>query len=219
MNAALVNKLGLSLDMKVLVLESPDSSYQDSLGVDKDNSTYQSSNDGTYDFVLLFAQDIAGLKEHAPEALKAVKRDGLLWICYPEESSKIRSDINRQRGWRVVTDEGWEAVSLISIDDTWTAKRFRPEGLEAVKTTTRSNRTPSTVSRVIPAQELNVPEPLIKALENEPEADAFFIALEPLDRIAYVNWINEAKNEEAQEARISETVEKLLLKLKRPSDK
>ena len=219
MNAALVNKLGLSLDMNVLVLEAPDSSYEEGLGVSKENTSYDPAKDGTYDFVLLFASDIASLKEHAPEALKAVKKDGLLWVCYPEESSKIRTDINRTRGWRVVTDEGWETVSLISIDDTWTAKRFRPEGMEAPKTTTRSNRTPSTVSRILPAQELTVPDELIAALALEPEADAFFIALAPLDRREYVDWINEAKDEEARNTRISETVVKLLQKLKRPSDK
>lgn len=219
MNAALVNKLGLTLDMRVLVLEAPDSSYEEDLGVSKENTSYDSAKDGTYDFVLLFASDVASLKEHAPEALKAVKKDGMLWICYPEESSKIRTDINRLRGWRVVTDEGWETVSLLSIDDTWTAKRFRAAGISAPKTIARSNRTPSTASRLLPVQELTVPDELIAALELEPEADAFFIALAPLDRRAYVDWINEAKDEEARNSRISETVEKLLLKLKHPSDK
>ncbi|MFC5650133.1 YdeI/OmpD-associated family protein [Paenibacillus solisilvae] len=219
MNAALVNKLGLTLDMRILVLEAPDSSYEEDLGVSKENTRYDSAKDGTYDFVLLFASDIASLKEHAPEALKAVKKEGLLWICYPEESSKIRTDINRLRGWRVVTDEGYETISMISVDETWTAKRFRLEGTGAPKAAVRSNRTPITVNRSLPPQELTVPDELIAALTLEPAADAFFVALAPLDRREYVDWINEAKDEEARNERITATVAKLLQKLKRPSDK
>ena len=35
-------------------------------------------------------------------------------------------DITRDRGWDSFAKEGWRPVSLIAIDDTWSALRFRP---------------------------------------------------------------------------------------------
>jgi hypothetical protein len=222
MNAALVNKLRLSLDMKVLVLEPPAPSYLEELGVGTEEPAYDSSKAGSYDFVLLFAKDIASLDEHAPDALEAVKKEGLLWICYPKGTSKIRTDLNRDRGWKVVTAEGWEGVSLVSLDDTWSAMRFRPVG--GVKSRVRPSRTPdpnkAAGSRASSTpEELIVPGDLRAALAESPEAEVFFTGLAPSHRKEYIRWVEEAKREETRLARISGTVEKLLQKHKRPSDK
>ena len=84
------------------------------------------------DFVQLFAKDGAELAALWPEAHKAIKYDGMLWICYPKKSSGIGSDLNRDAGWKPVTESGLRPVAGVSIDATWTALRFRP--VEAVKT-------------------------------------------------------------------------------------
>jgi hypothetical protein len=56
-------------------------------------------------------------------ALNAIKEDGLLWISYPKKTSKIKTDI----GGDVMTHAGYDGVSLISINETWSAIRFRPK--------------------------------------------------------------------------------------------
>ena len=105
MNVELMNKLKLSLDMRVAVLEAPDDSYKEALGVEN-AEPFSEMDAGTYDFVMLFVKDIASLTEHAPKALKAVKKDGLLWMCYPKGTARIKTDINRDRGWRVRQGRG-----------------------------------------------------------------------------------------------------------------
>ena len=52
--------------------------------------------------------------------------DGLLWISYPKRSSKIDSDLSRDDMWELYIDESLRPVSQISIDETWSAVRFRP---------------------------------------------------------------------------------------------
>lgn len=217
MNAELVNKLRLSLDMRAVVMEVPEPELLEELGLEQ-NGKVDEMDSGTFDFVMLFVKDIASLNEHAPAALKAVKKDGLLWICYPKGTSKMRTDINRDRGWRVVKDEGWEGVSLVSINETWSAMRFRPVG--AVQTSARASRAADLSRRTEPlSKEIVVPEDVQAALASYPEAEAFFAELATSHRKEYIRWINEAKQEVTRVKRIMEMTEKLSHKLKRPSDK
>ncbi len=81
---------------------------------------------GAFDFVHLFVRSVAELEERAPMALGAVKYDGLLWISYPKKSGPIKTDITRDVGWDVVREAGLRPVAQISVDETWSALRFRP---------------------------------------------------------------------------------------------
>ncbi|SFS58988.1 YdeI family protein [Paenibacillus sp. BC26] len=217
MNAELVNKLRLSLDMRIAVLEAPAPSYEEELGVE-DHEPFDEMDAGTYDFVMLFAKDIASLNEHAPKALKAVKKEGLLWICYPKGTAKIRTDINRDRGWKVVKEEGWEGVALVSVDETWSAMRFRPVGM--AQTSARASRAADIGRTTTTAvKELVIPDDVTAALTLKPEAASFFAELAPSHRKEYIRWINEAKQEVTRAKRINEMAEKLAKQHKRPSDK
>ncbi|WP_228450851.1 YdeI/OmpD-associated family protein [Chryseolinea soli] len=79
----------------------------------------------SYGFVLLFTKDKAALDKLLPKALKALKEDALFWVAYPKKSSAIKTDITRDNGWDGLQAAGYEAVSLVAIDDTWSALRFR----------------------------------------------------------------------------------------------
>ena len=58
--------------------------------------------------------------------LKNIEPDSVLWFAYPKGNSKIKGDINRDT-IRVTGEEfGITTVTAISIDDTWSALRFRP---------------------------------------------------------------------------------------------
>ncbi len=58
--------------------------------------------------------------------LKHVETDSVLWFAYPKGTSKVKTDINRDT-IRVTGEEfGITTVTAVSIDDTWSALRFRP---------------------------------------------------------------------------------------------
>lgn len=77
------------------------------------------------DYVVLFVNNIADLRKLLPKALKWLKEDGIFWIAYPKKSSGIATDIDRDHGWGPIHKAGFKGVRAISIDDVWTALRFR----------------------------------------------------------------------------------------------
>lgn len=79
-----------------------------------------------FDFALLFARNQADLERWGPALLAALRPDGVVWIAYPKQSARVATDITRDRGWDVITNTGWQGVSLVSVDDVWSAMRFRP---------------------------------------------------------------------------------------------
>jgi hypothetical protein len=94
--------------------------------------------DSPADAVYLFVRNRGELESHAAAALGALEPGGLLWIAYPKKSSKIPTDINRDAGWGPVAEAGWEGVAIVSVDDVWSALRFRPlqeVGRKAARTT------------------------------------------------------------------------------------
>ena len=82
--------------------------------------------DGEFDFVQLFVKNREELTRYVSAAIQQVKHDGLLWICYPKGSSKVKADLNRDILWQMVEPLGWTGVTLISLDTVWSAMRFRP---------------------------------------------------------------------------------------------
>jgi len=77
------------------------------------------------DVVQVFARDRAALEQAAP-ALRSVRDGGLLWVCYPKGGKKAGTDLNRDLLWEELGRVGLTGVTLVSVDDTWSAMRFRP---------------------------------------------------------------------------------------------
>ncbi len=81
---------------------------------------------GKYEFIQFFAQMKEELDKELGRIVDALKEDGILWICYPKTSSKkIKSDLNRDRVRDIVRQYHFEGVSLVSLDDDWSALRIR----------------------------------------------------------------------------------------------
>jgi hypothetical protein len=126
----LVKKLRLAGSKRALIINAPEG-YAEKLNPLHEGIciTAQREGEQVYDFVQLFVHNIAEVQSLTPQAIGAVTPEGMLWISYPKGTSKIKTDINRDSGWQTVTDLQFEGVSLISIDETWSAMRFRPIGL------------------------------------------------------------------------------------------
>jgi hypothetical protein len=78
-----------------------------------------------HDFIQVFLMNREELEHQLSPLLGHLKKDGWLWISYPKGSSKIKTDINRDSIWEYVKRLGLKAVHQISIDETWSAIRFR----------------------------------------------------------------------------------------------
>jgi hypothetical protein len=80
---------------------------------------------GGTEAVLVFAKNAAELEQHAEPAVEAARADRLSWIAYPK-AGQLGTDLNRDVLWKLLDGKGIRPVRQISIDDTWSAMRFRP---------------------------------------------------------------------------------------------
>lgn len=78
------------------------------------------------DFVQVFARDAAELDRVGPPAYRSVRAGGLLWVCYPKGGRKAATDLNRDVLWELLGRSGLTGVTLVALDETWSAMRFRP---------------------------------------------------------------------------------------------
>ena len=122
---ALTKKLRMQPGQRVLVLNPPPE-YLKRLAPLPEGVVVEGAPAGKYGFVHLFVKDQADLERFGPSALESVEYDGLLWISYPKKSSKVKTDLTRDVGWDVVVRAGLRPVTQVSIDETWSALRYRP---------------------------------------------------------------------------------------------
>ncbi len=125
--SSLIKKLGIKPRQKILIMNAPDG-YMQTLGTLPEGAEVKTSAKGTsnFDCVQLFVYNKADIDTHAMTVMQALKPRGLLWFAYPKKSSKVKTDITRDIGWEGLMSMGIRPVTLISIDDTWSALRFRP---------------------------------------------------------------------------------------------
>jgi len=121
----LVKKLRIQSGQRIMVINPPDG-YLEKLGDLPEDTRIADASSEDLDFIQLFVKDIAELERYGQVAINSVKYDGLLWLCYPKKSSKVKTDISRDVGWEIMAENGLRPVTQVSIDETWSALRFRP---------------------------------------------------------------------------------------------
>jgi hypothetical protein len=81
---------------------------------------------GTYMFVQIFATRMAEVEKSAPGLLQRSAPGAVVWITYPKKTSGVESDLSRDVLAAAMIDKGWRPVSIVALDEVWSALRFRP---------------------------------------------------------------------------------------------
>lgn len=123
--SSLPKKLQMKAGQRALVINAP-AGYLDKLVPLPDGVEIAEEGVGPFDFVQLFVHDLAQLHALLPLAIQSVKLDAQLWIAYPKGSAKTGTDLNRDRLWAAVSEHHLTGVTLVSLDEVWSAMRFRP---------------------------------------------------------------------------------------------
>lgn len=77
-------------------------------------------------FALAFVMQQIKLDRLSKILADASQGDALLWFAYPKGTSKrYTCEFNRDSGWRVIRQCGFESVRQVAIDEDWSALRFR----------------------------------------------------------------------------------------------
>jgi hypothetical protein len=81
---------------------------------------------GAFDWLQIFVKTQAELETLFPQVLQCLKPDSLLWLSFPKGTSKIQTDLTRDKGWEVVQQAELKWVTLISVNEQWSAFALRP---------------------------------------------------------------------------------------------
>ncbi len=108
-------KLNLKDGMALRVLHAPDGLTLDAPVSDEPDAAA----------ILVFVRSAAELEPNAAPALEAARRDAIAWIAYPK-AKQLGTDLNRDILWRLLEGKGVRPVRQVSLDEVWSALRFRP---------------------------------------------------------------------------------------------
>ena len=77
-------------------------------------------------FAIAFISKKEELENYFSQVLNVLEEDAVLWFCYPKMSSRnFSSEISRDKGWEILNEKGFQTVRAVSIDEDWSALRFR----------------------------------------------------------------------------------------------
>jgi hypothetical protein len=211
------DKLKIKAGYTLLTLNEP-SGFQKGLnGLPKGVKVIESGKD--YNQVHWFVLNRAQLEKEMSKVMKLVKSEVTVWVYYPKGTSKVQTDLTRDKGWDCLLAEGdkltW--INLISFDDTWSVFGFRAK-TEADKKKEEKQKEEREIFKWVNPQtkEVKLPDDLAAALKKNKKAAEFFNTLSFTNKKEYIEWIVTAKREETRKERVDGTIERLIKSWKNP---
>ena len=128
MNSSLFRKLNLKNQNPLWVINPPESFSSETESVAEFVKVLHSipEKSDNPQFILAFTYLKLELEEISEKLIEASDNNTVLWFAYPKQSSKkYKCDFNRDNGWDVLKAHGYEGVRMVSIDDDWSALRFK----------------------------------------------------------------------------------------------
>jgi hypothetical protein len=120
--SAIAKKLKLKSGMKAAVINAPES-YVDML---RHDTALSPTLNGKFDWIQIFVRNKAELEKLAPRAARALRPESMLWISFPKGTSKIQTDLTRDKGWESLQALELKWITLVSVNETWSAFALRP---------------------------------------------------------------------------------------------
>jgi len=176
---------------------------------------------GEYNGIQLFIKNSTELTASLQIIKPLLKPDTIFWITYPKKSSGIQTDLEMMSSWDELSALGLRVVTSISVNETWTALRFKP--VEQTKTSegrnepVRNNEYGEYID--VDNKHVTLPPVMKETLQQTPQALAFYQQLSYSNKKEYVLWILTAKQEKTRDERLVKMIEKLLAGKKNPAEK
>lgn len=125
MATSVADKLRIKPQFTLLTLHAPADFKKELQGLPAGVKITDSGKE--YNQVHWFVISKAQLEKEMSKVMKLVKPEVTVWVYYPKGTSKIQTDLTRDKGWDCLLSEGdkltW--ISLISFNDTWSVFGFR----------------------------------------------------------------------------------------------
>jgi hypothetical protein len=118
----LAKKLKLKPGLNAVVINAPEKYFIEL----KHDSEISENLNGKYDWIQIFVKTKAELDKLFPKVLKSIKPETLIWVSFPKGTSKIQTDLTRDKGWDVIIAAELKWTNLVSVNDAWSAFSMRP---------------------------------------------------------------------------------------------
>jgi hypothetical protein len=164
-----------------------------------------------------FVLNKAQLDKELPKVMPLVKGEVLCWCYYPKGTSRLQTDLTRDKGWdNLLQREEFHWISLISFNDTWSAFAFRQKTEADANKETKPKERP--ILDYIDAKQkiVRLPDDLKAVLTKNKKANTFFESLSFTNKKEYVEWVVTAKRDETRKQRVADTLDRLLKGWKNP---
>ena len=125
--AALAKKLRLTPETRLLTLNAPEDYLTALRAGGFVVSLAPISESDMYGAVHIFVRDQAEAQAALTSARAALQPGGVFWMMWPKKTSGVATDLTRDSLAALALTEGWGPVSNVSVDETWSALRLRPE--------------------------------------------------------------------------------------------
>ncbi|MCZ8230155.1 hypothetical protein [Flavobacterium sp.] len=125
-NAILVLNAPVSFELEMSKMAAETTFFTDAIKLD------------SIDFVIVFVTQLQEIETAITSLFPKINGDAIIWFCYPKGTSKkYKCEFNRDNGWAVIGNFGFEPVRMVAVDEDWSALRFRKTTY--IKTLTRSS--------------------------------------------------------------------------------
>ena len=210
MPTSIADKLKIKAGDTLLVLHAPENFSSQLKGLPKGVTIAEKS--GNYNQVHWFVMNRAQLEKEMSKVMKLVKENVTVWVYYPKGSSKIQTDLTRDKGWDCLLAETdkltW--INLISFDDTWSVFGFRAKTEADRKKEARPKPEREIFKWVDPStKKIKLPPDVADAFKKNKKQSDIFEALSFTNKKEYLEWIVTAKREETRSERVKQTIERL----------
>jgi hypothetical protein len=211
-------KLKIREGMALRTLNAPPD-FKKILG-DVPDSVKTGPNIKEYHQIHWFVANRAQMEEELPEVLSLMKEGVICWIYYPKGTSKLQTDLTRDKGWEsLLKHKEMQWVSLISFNETWSAFGMRLKTAADDKKKERPQE--RAIFNYIDAAKkvVYLPDDFAAALKKSRKQESFFNSLSFTNRKEYVEWIVSAKREETRSNRVKQSIERLGKEWKNPANR
>jgi hypothetical protein len=204
----IAQKLKIKDGMSLLTIHAPTNFAATLQPLPKNVSIKSATKD--FDQIHWFVTNRAQLEKELDKILELVKNEVICWTYYPKGTSKVQTDLTRDKGWdELLRHDELQWISLIAFDETWSAFAFRMK-TEADKKKEAKPTVREIFNYIDPVKKtIQLPTDLITAFEKNKKVKLLFDALSFTNKKEYVEWVITAKREETRNERIKGTLERL----------
>jgi hypothetical protein len=121
---SIAQKLFIKPGNKYLLVNPPEG-YIAQIGKLPEGSIILSDSSCLVEVIQVFAANRVELETQLPRLKELLTPKGMMWVTYHKGTSKVKTDINRDKINAYAHSLGLEGVAMISIDDDWSALRLK----------------------------------------------------------------------------------------------